>query len=319
MGATNTRNICFTVNNPTCNELPFNAAETNYAIWQLEKGEANGTLHLQGYVEFKRPLSFHAIKKILGKTAHLEKRKGTRDQARNYCRKEDTRAEGPWEFGVWSEKSQGRRNDIELIIRLIKEGKTEDEIAELHPIAWRHNYVAMMRYIHITAPPRSWRTEFHVYIGDPGTGKSKRLHALWPDAYWKPFGKWFDDYNGNSPIILDEMDQQELPIGMLLKMADRFPLRVERKCGFINFSPKIMYAVSNQPLEKWYPNVAPIALKALMRRIDSITTFKWYTENGRKKIKVTTQTYQVDIIDIDDIYTEEAAEANPFPYGYDTT
>ena len=50
------------------------------AVWQLERGK-NGTAHLQGYVEFGKPMSLAAIKKVLGRMAYVEERRGTRDEA----------------------------------------------------------------------------------------------------------------------------------------------------------------------------------------------------------------------------------------------
>lgn len=300
MGRFNTRNTCFTVNNPLSNELPFTYEETIYAIWQREKGES-GTEHLQGYAEFTKPLSLSSIKKIVGNGAHIEKRRGTRVQAREYCRKEDTRIAGPWEFGEWRDKAQGKRTDVETVMECLDAGKTEQEIMEEFPNEWAKNYRLIDRYNRLKPKKRNSRTEFHVFIGDPGTGKSKAMMKQCPEGFWKPSGKWFDGYNGVDPLCLDEIDQQDLSIGLLLKMADRYPLRVEQKGGFIDFCPKIMLATSNLAIEEWFPKIAPCTLRALMRRIDSITTFKWYEEDNQKKVMVTKQTFQVEIYNIDEI------------------
>jgi Circovirus replication-associated protein len=300
MGKLNTRNICFTINNPSSNEIVFPESTTLYAIWQLEKGTA-GTKHLQGYVEFSKPLSFKSIKGILGNSAHLEARRGTRDQARTYCRKEDTRVEGPWEFGEWRDKAQGNRTDVETIMESLREGKTELEIMEEHPNEWARNYRLIDRYNRLKPAKREYRTEFHVFIGDPGTGKSKAMLKNCPSGYWKPSGKWFDGYNGTDPLCLDEIDQQDLSIGLLLKMADRYPLRVEQKGGFIDFCPRVMYATSNAEVEEWFPKTSSASLRALMRRIDSITTFRWQEEDGKRYVIVSKQTFQVEIFDLDEI------------------
>ena len=113
MGGKTYRHICFTLNNPESDEIAFDPAITRYAVWQKESGD-NGTIHLQGYVEFLKSVSFKAAKKTIGNGAHLEDRRGTRDQARDYCRKEETRIAGPWEFGTWISGS-GARTDIEQL------------------------------------------------------------------------------------------------------------------------------------------------------------------------------------------------------------
>jgi len=73
--------------------------KAKYVCGQLEKGE-EGTPHIQFFVNFepanKKRLS--AMKKICNK-AHWEIVR-VNNGAHDYCMKEDTRVEGPWEFGV---------------------------------------------------------------------------------------------------------------------------------------------------------------------------------------------------------------------------
>ncbi|AWB36049.1 master replication initiator protein [Sophora yellow stunt virus] len=86
---------CFTINNPSS---PLSLHETmKYMVYQLEEGE-NGTRHFQGYVEMKKRTTLNQMKRLFP-TAHLEKRKGTQSEARAYCMKQDSRVEGPWEYG----------------------------------------------------------------------------------------------------------------------------------------------------------------------------------------------------------------------------
>lgn len=41
--------------------------------------------------------------------------------------------------------------------------------------------------------------------GPTGTGKTRGVRARFPDAYLKSNTKWWDGYNGESVVILDEM------------------------------------------------------------------------------------------------------------------
>lgn len=106
----------FTLNNPT--ETITFPDTVEYAVYQLEQGE-NGTRHYQGYVEFKKNIRLAGLKKFL-KTAHWEKRRGTQAEARDYCMKEDTRLEGPFEHGTFVVNAQGNRTDLEEASELVK-------------------------------------------------------------------------------------------------------------------------------------------------------------------------------------------------------
>jgi len=125
------------------------------AVWQLERGK-NGTAHLQGYVEFGKPMSLAAIKKVLERTAYVEERRGTRDEA---CL---GRVEGQWEYGVWI-SGAGHRTDIETVLEALKqgrteEGKTEEEILDAHPVEWARHCKIIERYRMTKAPKRSLKT-----------------------------------------------------------------------------------------------------------------------------------------------------------------
>lgn len=100
-------------------DISFDEDDVRYAVWQLEKCEKTGKEHLQMYIEGTHPFRLPRWKSILGEnTAHIEVRRGSRDQARAYCMKEETRVDGPWEFGEWQSGGQGKRNDIHASIRV---------------------------------------------------------------------------------------------------------------------------------------------------------------------------------------------------------
>ncbi len=58
---------CFTWNNPIGDDgMMFDIVKewpTDYLVFQREQGEA-GTTHLQGYVEFEKPMRFNGLKKM---------------------------------------------------------------------------------------------------------------------------------------------------------------------------------------------------------------------------------------------------------------
>lgn len=131
------RNWCFTDNNPDYEpmELPQHPEE-KYCSWQLEKGES-GTLHIQGYIELKKQMTLSAMKAWLP-GAHFEPRKGTREEARDYTMKDDSRVAGPFERGEFGQE-QGKRMDLEAVKLAVAEGKSKREIYDLFPfVAAKH-------------------------------------------------------------------------------------------------------------------------------------------------------------------------------------
>lgn len=92
------RHWCFTINNPdfTGPELGKKLMKIGGEfVMQLEKGDGEGTPHLQGYVRFPSQRTFASLKKVMP-TAHLEKAKGNARANVKYCTKKDTRIDGPW-------------------------------------------------------------------------------------------------------------------------------------------------------------------------------------------------------------------------------
>lgn len=73
-----------------------------FAVFQIERCPETARLHLQGYVRFGAAISLDTLKKRLPDAfgqVHAEIRRGTDKQAIEYCRKEESRAAGPWELG----------------------------------------------------------------------------------------------------------------------------------------------------------------------------------------------------------------------------
>jgi len=118
------RAACFTLNNYTPEELESirglsEGGLLKYLVYQLEIGES-GTPHIQGYAYARDAKSLTAWKSLLSGRAHVERARGTPEQCRDYCTKEDSRQEGsvPFIWGVIPE--QGKRTDIDGVFALIK-------------------------------------------------------------------------------------------------------------------------------------------------------------------------------------------------------
>lgn len=117
-----------------------------------------------------------------------------------------------------------------------------------------------------------------VYWGASGTGKTRKAIDENPGAYilTKPNGNscvWFDGYEGQSCLILDEF-YGWVQYDLLLRLLDRYPLKVQTKGGFVEMSATKFIITSNKPWKEWYPNIQEqSALERRFREYGHITHF----------------------------------------------
>ena len=129
----------FTINNWTVDDESVlerlgESDESTYLVFGYETGAA-GTHHLQGYVAFKTIKRINAAKQLIGARAHVEAKRGTHEQAANYCKKE----------GVYKEygelpKSAGVKGQFEYFIEWVLSyesdhgrAPSEREVAQTYP------------------------------------------------------------------------------------------------------------------------------------------------------------------------------------------
>lgn len=114
-------------------EPEFDDTYMRYLVYQQERAPTTGTLHWQGYVEFNRNYTLKQIKSYFNDNKmHIEKRYGTREEARNYCMKSATRIQPPVEHGSWKTR-QGERTDLHQLVDKIKHGASDLELIESDP------------------------------------------------------------------------------------------------------------------------------------------------------------------------------------------
>lgn len=270
-----------------------------YLVMQQELCPDTGRLHMQGYVELTRSMRISQVKSLLSQTAHFEVRRGTRDQARAYCMKEDTRTDGPWEFGDFGEGGQGKRTDLMDIKQKLDEGRSEKEIADEHFSSWCRYRQSFKAYKNLQWQGRdgSVITQNIVIYGEPGVGKTQYALEQWPDAYWKPSNsKWFDDYAGQSVIIYDDFNNAWFPWDMLMGILDSRPMRVESKgSSFMLANTVNVFTTNTSPLD-WYRDEKFIPrLPALLRRLREPHGYLLFMEsipNGRRTTKIGDSDFQ---------------------------
>lgn len=228
--------------------------DVHYAVWQLEMCPETSRLHLQGYIEFVGQKTYSWVHEELEglETAHLEPRRGSQRDAIAYAKKEQTRLDGPWEWG--SPREQGARNDLADIRDKLERRDPEGDIAADHFGSWVRYHRSFREYKRVRRleSVRDWPMELIFLIGPSGTGKSSKARRDFPDAYWGPKGKWWDGYCGQDTVVVDEMYGHRMSFTELLQLCDRYPYQVETKGGVTQFLARRIVFTSNQHPQDWY-------------------------------------------------------------------
>lgn len=246
-----------------------------FAVWQLERCPESQRLHIQGYIEYTRSVRMGTVKQALGESVHLEQRLGTREQAIEYCRKDDSRVRGPWTTGS-DNLSQGKRTDLDSIALCIREGGSLDDVVEEYPSQYIRYRRGIEALYHRRARLRGsqWRdVTVLVYHGDAGTGKTRRAISECVGGFFildQGERVWFDGYEGQCTLIIDDF-YGWIKYGQLLRLLDGHPYRCEIKGGFTWALWTRVVITSNKAPADWY---AQGMTDALERRINEIVHFE---------------------------------------------
>ena len=262
------RAYCFTINNPMQEDMDDLDAlpGVSYGICGEETG-AEGTVHLQGYVRFENARAFHAVSTLLPR-AHLEAANGTPAQNYAYCTKEGNVV---WEEGTmptdggaqekkrWADAWQHAMDgDFDLIDPQIK---------------FTH-YSTMKRIYkdHQAKPDDAEGVTGVWYYGKSGAGKSKAARVNFPNAYLKMCNKWWDGYQGEDSVIIDDFDLSHSVLAHHLKIwADRYSFMAEMKGEALQIRPlNIVVTSQYRPDQIWQDEET---LEAIGRRF-KLTQFK---------------------------------------------
>lgn len=254
------KNWMFTYNNPVESPEDFTALlrdwPVKYAVFQLEIGE-NGTPHYQGYLEFETRKRLTTLRNK--KQMHYEPRMGSQSQAREYCMKEDTRQDGPWEVGTFVPSSQGQRNDIITFRNAIQNGKRKRELIEEQPKMMARFPKFYSLVVSSVAPPSRPDLSVRLNYGEAGTGKTRYAFDNFPleRLYTVPLSNgtmWFDGYDDQNVVLLDDFAgaASKFTLANTLRILDIYPLQVPIKGGYVWFNPTQIIITSNLHPRQWF-------------------------------------------------------------------
>jgi len=103
------------------------------------------------------------------------------------------------------------------------------------------------------------------HYGSTGTGKSRHCRTTYPDAYIKMPNKWWDGYQDEKVVLLEDIQPEHACLGYHFKIwADHYPYTAEIKGTAAKIRPQKIVVTSNyHPRDIWAdPNI----LGPIMRR-----------------------------------------------------
>lgn len=267
-----TRGWCATLNNYTTQDIEMleNYMNENctYGVIGKEIGES-GTPHLQIHMEFKYEKSLNVLKKINSRM-HFEQRKGSIKQASDYC-KED----GDYiEIGKLKTR-QGKRTDLSAIRDAVNEGKNMREICDIANSYQSIKYAETLRKYKMAV--RNWEPEVYWYWGPTGTGKTRlAMDESDVNDRWVSMDslRWWDGYDGQGDIIVDDFRGGDCRLKTLLRILDRYEFRVENKGSSTQLLAKRIWITCPYSPEMSYRREnTDEDMKQLIRRITKIIQF----------------------------------------------
>lgn len=213
-----------------------------------EVAPTTGTPHLQGYIVFRSAKTLSACRRLFP-GCHLIAARGSAQQNRDYCTKsggnfreygnmpgdahtggnlEKVRWERAWEAAI-----AGRIDDVPADIRIRQYSSLRRIERDYMPAVPR-----------LDAPCGLW------IWGDSGAGKTRAVLDRYPDAFPKPRTVWWDGYQREPVVLLDDVDKFDVRLGGKLKhWADCYPFIAETKGGSQKIRPERLIVTSQYRIE----------------------------------------------------------------------
>jgi len=244
-------------------QFPDLLQERSSIAWlrgQKEIGAGTSRPHWQLFVAFKLPVRLAAIRKLFGTRVHAEPSRS--DAAESYVFKDDTAVAGTrFELGQKA-FNRASKTDWDAAKLAAQQGRLDDCPPDVYIKYYRTlKAIAMDNMIKPADMPGVTGIWIH---GPPGTGKSHYARASYGSSlYLKAQNKWWDGYQGESNVLMDDLDTKVL--GHYLKIwADRYAFMAECKGSSIQIRPKNFIITSNYTPEQLFDD--PVLAEAIRRR-----------------------------------------------------
>lgn len=226
----------------------------------------DGSPHLHAYVKLSEPV----LRSVAPTFFDVETYHGNYQPCRSWRAVNDyVKKDGDFiEYGISTESAKSHKSKRYSAL-LDEDLETLCRTGELNPIHVPNLKRARLLLAQERLEPTTTEEpRGYWYYGEPGTGKSHKARMENPDAYIKAQNKWWDGYNGQDVVILDDFDSSAL--GHYLKIwTDKWPCTGEIKGGQVPLTYTKFIITSNYTPQTLWPQDEEMC-KAISRRCQKL-------------------------------------------------
>ena len=247
---TRVRNFVFTWNNyPDDHDEKLKAITAKYIVYGKETSKT-GTPHLQGTIIFKTLKSEKQVRQLMP-GCHIEPCADIFASI-TYCKKDNVWTEHGTPPKTKTQIGEDEQDRWKNILEAAQDGRVDDipyKIRFNQPrlIEYHRDQASKKRKFEDTEEQHEW------YWGEARTGKSRKAREENPEAYLKMCNKWWDGYQDETTVLIEDLDKRhDILVHHLKKWADRYAFLAEYKGGAKKIRPEKIIVTSNyHPSDIW--------------------------------------------------------------------
>lgn len=229
-----------------------------YLVYGHEVAPTTGHVHLQGFVRFRNARKFSGVREFFSTLTHADLRQGDNKavEMMKYCQKGGKFVEfgkRPMYAKEAGAKGAKKSDAVFKAVNKHAEAGNFKWIKKNYPALWmRHYRTYHLMFKDYGSRPKDLDDVCGVWIfGASGVGKSHYAREKFPGFYDKACNKWWDNYQGEANVIVDDFDQKHDCLAHHLKRwADKYYFSAEVKGGQINCRPQKVIVTSQYRIEE---------------------------------------------------------------------
>lgn len=253
----------------------FKDLTKTYMCYGREICPSTGTPHIQGSITFTRAYRFSQLKK-LNPVCYWSVAK-VKD-AENYCMKDQ-------DYVIQDNRlKQGTRTDLTLAVDIARDGGLK-ALAREKPDIFIKYHKGINELLTFEQPERNFKPKVYWLYGKTGVGKTRIISTVYGLSNSKVWfsgdnGKYWDGYENQDTVVLDDFRTDFCPFQTLLRVLDRYPFTVNIKFGTKVLNSHFMVITAPYDPATLFKDSTKEDIHQLTRRIDHIIELKKGSNKG---------------------------------------